>query len=199
MQAEVYYAGEPVGTLEWTPDAYGVQVHLDCACPDSSGALLRCFAAGGAQTLRVGLPEPVDGRLRLTRHLSRETLRAAGYVQAVPTRFYLAVRPEEAKLEPPAAERASVPPAAGPAVPADDPSPAPRTGDAVLDALLDSGAVQAASDGDTLVLRCACAPDRPFALAPAFVLCTVENGLATLRWTKKDAAAGAASDCRGEN
>ena len=180
MQAEVYYAGEPVGTLEWTPDAYGVQVHLDCACPDSSGALLRCFAAGGAQTLRVGLPEPVDGRLRLTRHLSRETLRAAGYVQAVPTRFYLAVRPEGEKPKPPTGEQVPVPPAAEPAVPADDPSPVPRT-------------------GDTLVLRCACAPDRPFALAPAFVLCTVENGLATLRWTKKDAAAGAASDCRGEN
>ena len=199
MQAEVYYAGEPVGTLEWTPDAYGVQVHLDCACPDSTGALLRCSAAGGTQMLRGGLPDPVDGRLRLTQHLSRETLRAAGYAQAMPTRFYLAVRPEGEKPKPPAGEQMSVPPAAEPAVPADDPSPVPRTGDAVLDALLDSGAVQAAPDGDTLVLRCACAPDRPFALAPAFVLCTVENGLATLRWTKKDAAAGAASDCRGEN
>ena len=69
-----------------------------------------------------------------------------------------------------------------------------RTGDAVLDALLASGAVQAEPAEDALVLHCAFATDRPFALAPAFVLCTVEEGVARLRWTKKDAADGAASN-----
>ena len=68
-----------------------------------------------------------------------------------------------------------------------------RTGDTVLDSLLDSGAVQAESDGEAVVLRCVFASDQPFALAPAFVLCTVENGWAVLRWTKKDAADRAAS------
>ena len=68
-----------------------------------------------------------------------------------------------------------------------------RTGDEVLDRLLDSGAVQGEDEGASVLLRCAFAPDQPFALAPAFVLCTVENGHAALRWTKKDAAQKAAS------
>lgn len=68
-----------------------------------------------------------------------------------------------------------------------------RTGDEVLDSLLDSGTVQGEDEGASVLLHCAFAPDQPFALAPAFVLCTVENGHAALRWTKKDAAQKAAS------
>ena len=146
MQAEVFYAGEPVGTLSWTPDAYGVQVRLDCACPDSGDGLLRCYAGIGDRAMRIGLPEPQNGRLRLER---RRTIQ--------------------------------------------QPEPVLQTGDEVLDALLSGGGVQAGRDGDALILQCAFAPDQPFALAPAFVLCTVENGRAMLRWRKKDAAAGAAS------
>lgn len=51
-----------------------------------------------------------------------------------------------------------------------------RTGDEVLDSLLDSGTVQGEDEGASVLLHCAFAPDQPFALAPAFVLCTVENG-----------------------
>ena len=97
VQAEVYYAGEPVGTLAWTPDAYGVQVQAGLRLPGQRRT--RCCAAmpqaGIGQTLRVGLPEPQDGRLRLdTARLTRETLRAAGYADTPPARFYLAVQPE---------------------------------------------------------------------------------------------------------
>ena len=94
MQAEVFYAGEPVGTLSWTPDTYGVQVRLDCACPDSGDGLLRCYAGIGDRAMRIGLPEPQNGRLRLERRLTRETLRAAGYADTPPVQFYLAVQPE---------------------------------------------------------------------------------------------------------
>ena len=68
-----------------------------------------------------------------------------------------------------------------------------QTGDAVLDALLSDGAVRAERQGTGVRLRCTFAPDRPFALAPAFVLCRVEGGEAVLDWTKKDAADTAAS------
>lgn len=189
MQAEVFYAGEPVGTLTWAPDAYGVWVRLDCACPDSGDSLLRCYAGTGKQAMRIGLPEPQNGRLRLERRLTRETLRAAGYADTPPTRFYLAVQPEADAQGQDSAQQAGE--SDGRTIQRSE--PALQTGDEVLDALLSDGEVQTGRDGDTLVLQCAFAPDRPFALAPAFVLCTVENGRAMLRWTKKDAAAGAAS------
>lgn len=183
MRAEVYFAGQPVGTLSWTPDAYGVQIELDCACPADAPALLRCYGETGGAPLLIGLPEPVDGRLRLARRLSRETLRAAGCIQAPPQRFYLSDSPQRDR---PAAQQ--------PEAPAQDNTKHPvRTGDAVLDSLLDSGAVQSEQNGEAVVLRCVFASDQPFALAPAFVLCTVENGWAVLRWTKKDAADRAAS------
>lgn len=185
MQAEVYFAGQPVGTILWLPDAYGVQAELDCACPADAPALLRCYGETGGAPLLIGLPEPVDGRLRLARRLSRETLRAAGCIQAPPQRFYLSDSPQRDR---PADE----PPQADEPMP-DTTQNAVRTGDTVLDSLLDSGAVQAEPDGEAVVLRCVFASDQPFALAPAFVLCTVENGWAVLRWTKKDAADRAAS------
>ena len=179
MQAEVEYRGETVGRIEWTPDAYGVCVNVDCGCP-ADAPLLRCYGVrADAAPLLIGLPAPEGARLRLTRHLSRETLRAAGYAAAKPARFYLACAQD------------SVPPPPKTEAPA--PAP-PRTGDTVLDSLLAQGGICARQEGDTTVLRCAFAPDRPFALAPAFVLCAVENGEAVLRWTKKDAAAPAASE-----
>ena len=182
LQAEVYYAGREIGTIDWSPDAYGVQIALDCETPACGGALLRCYAQAGEKQLRIGLPEPQCGRLVLRRRLSREMLRDAGCLTAVPDRFYLAAEPENT--------------AAGeePVQPELPRETALRTGDAVLDALLACGAVQAEPAGDALVLHCAFASDRPFALAPAFVLCTVEEGVARLRWTKKDAADGAASN-----
>ena len=189
MQAEVFYAGEPVGTLTWTPDAYGVQVRLDCICPDSGDSLLRCYAGTGERAMRIGLPEPQNGRLRLERRLTREMLREAGYADMPPARFYLAVQPEADAPEQDSTQQAGE--SDGRTI--QRPKPVLQTGDEVLDALISDGEVEAGRDGDALVLQCAFAPDQPFALAPAFVLCTVENGRAVLRWTKKDAAAGAAS------
>ena len=185
MQAEVYFAGQPAGTILWVPDVYGVQIELDCAMPDDGEKLLRCYGETDGTPLLIGLPEPVHGRLRLKRHLSRETLKAAGCDHAPPLRFYLSDSPQPPAAQPeeqPVLESAQA-----------QEEPHVRTGDEVLDSLLDSGAVQGEDEGASVLLRCAFAPDQPFALAPAFVLCTVENGHAALRWTKKDAAQKAAS------
>ena len=172
MRADVFYHQQPVGTIEWTPDSRGVQVALDCALCGSE--LLRCYAVCGEHTLRVGLPAPEHGRLRLHRRLSRETLRAAGCT-GEPERFYLAAEPEAA---PP---QSNAPPA----------SPL-ATGDAVLDALLGTGEVKIEQTENGVRLQCLFDPQKPFALAPAFVLCRVESGTAVLEW-KKDAAGAAAS------
>lgn len=191
MRVTVNYAGEPAGWLLWEPDAYGVEIEVDCAMP-TDAPLLRCYGETDGAPLLVGLPAPENGRLRLRRHLSKETLKAAGCADRPPTAFYLAEQPMHQDAPMPKAE---------PSPQDEQPSPVPqteklplRTGDAVLDALLDAGEVRAEYIQQGLRLHCAFAPDRPFALAPAFVLCRVEGDEAVLDWTKKDAAGQAASD-----
>lgn len=193
MRAEVTYAGNPAGWLLWEPDTYGVQVELDCDMP-SGAPLLRCYGETGHTPLLVGLPAPENGRLRLRRHLSRETLKDAGCADGPPAAFYLAERPNQPDIQMPQEQ---------PTLQNAQPAPAPkqlqlRTGDSVLDALLDRGEVYAERMKKGIRLRCSFSSDRPFALAPAFVLCRVEGDEAVLDWTKKDAAGQAASEETGE-
>ena len=175
MQAEVFYNNTPVGTIDWTPNSRGVEILLDCALCGTE--LLRCYGICGGNTLRIGLPAPEHGRLRLRRQLSRETLRAAGCV-SVPERFYLAAAPETISAPLPQSN-------APPATPF-------TTGDSVLDALLTGGEVQLEQIETGVRLSCPFDPKKPFALAPAFVLCRVQGNTAVLEW-KKDAAGEAAS------
>jgi len=69
-----------------------------------------------------------------------------------------------------------------------------HTGDSILDELIEQRRVTAAQEQDTFVLTCPFASDLPFALAPAFVLCEVQNGQAILRYDK---AAVAGPDVTG--
>ena len=66
------------------------------------------------------------------------------------------------------------------------------TGDAVLDALIEAGAVSAERTENGLCLSCPFSPHEPFALAPAFVLCRAEQGRAVLDWKAEGAAEPAA-------
>ena len=91
-----------------------------------------------------------------------------------PERFYLASAPEP------------LPQSNAP------PKPPLVTGDTVLDALLSSENVQIQPTETGLRLQCPFDPKKPFALAPAFVLCRTEGNTAVLEW-KKDAATSAAS------
>ncbi len=196
MRATVDYAGKTVGWLLWTPDAYGVQVEIDCDVPPGA-PLLRCYGEMSGAPLRIGLPAPENGRLRLQRHLSKETLKAAGCVDGPPTIFYLAEHPRQPDKPRSDTEVLRKQPQSTPSSPASKPR-LPRTGDAVLDALLEDGGVRAERIPEGVRLRCPFASDRPFALAPAFVLCRVEGDEAILDWTKKDAAGMAASEKTAE-
>lgn len=176
MRATVWSGEQEAGFLEWTPDAYGVQISLDCALPAEPQKLVRCYGQTEGEPLLIGLPEPVNGRLRLSRHLSRETLKGAGCLYAPPMKFYLS----DGTVHP---LRASEPEQA-----ADEPEvPVPqrfRTGDEVLDVLLQADGVQVEQTAAGVVLRCPFACDAPFALAPVFTLCEVEDGSAVLQWPK---------------
>ncbi len=183
MQAEIWYENSTVGTLEWKYDPYGVQITLDCANPSEPSRLLRCYGQTDGSPLLIGLPEPKENRLRLTRHLSRETLKAAGCLHRMPDFFYLsengAVPVQEGKQAAGAADHKSL-------------TGEHTTGDAVLDRLLIEGDVSCKWEDMCLELRCIFRPDKPFALAPAFALCSVQQGDAVLRWEKEDAALTAA-------
>jgi len=216
MRAEVLFDGAPVGELLWEPDAFGVQISLDCAIPCNPLILLRCYGQTSGKPFLIGLPEPQRGRLRLSRHLSRETLKQAGCLETPPTVFYLsdgstpppkkklimetsAEKPETKKEEkpdkspgpvkPPEPVKPPKPPEPSespesPEPPSDEPpaSPVPHTGDALLDRLFLESDVQGKTDGTLLELSCPFIPDRPFALAPVFALCTIRDGEATFRW-----------------
>ena len=54
MRADVFCNNNPIGTIDWMPDACGVQVNLDCAV--CGNELLRCYAVVNGNILRVGLP-----------------------------------------------------------------------------------------------------------------------------------------------
>lgn len=195
MRAAINYAGEPAGWLIWEPDAYGVQIEVDCVMsPDAP--LLRCYGETDGEPLLVGLPAPENGRLRLRRHLSKETLKTAGCMDNPPKAFYLAEHPQQKSDTSTREERPSQEDA--PPQVSDNAKPPLQTGDEVLDALLDAGKVHAERRQEGLRLRCPFVSDRPFALAPAFVLCRVEGDEAVLDWTKKDAADAAASDEKQE-
>lgn len=192
MWAEVNYQDRAVGTLEWKADTYGVQVELDCEMPCGPLTLLRCYGQTDGAPLLIGLPEPKGGRLRLTRHLSRETLKSAGCLHNPPYAFYLSENGNIAEREEQqeGSDNDLVPEAS-----AEQTAPEARlsTGDLVLDSLLEQGGIAQTAEQGGIELRCAFMPDKPFPLAPAFVLCTVQDGQAVLHWTKKDAAGGAAS------
>ena len=155
---------------------------LDCEL--CSACILRVYAeAEGAAPLYVGLPEPQGGRLRLARRLSAETLRQAGWTGKEPLRVYLAERQEQTpRVEPEKRAPRTEPPRIEP----------PRTGDAVLDALIEAGAVSAERTEDGIYLSCPFSSHEPFALAPAFVLCRAEQGRAVLDWKTKGADAASA-------
>ena len=164
MRTAVYFEGRRAGSLDWRQESGGVRAVLDCEL--CSACILRVYAeTEGAAPLYVGLPEPQGGRLRLARRLSAETLRQAGWTGKEPLRVYLA--------EPPCIEP-------------------PRTGDAVLDALIEAGAVSAVRTENGVCLSCPFSPHEPFALAPAFVLCRAEQGRAVLDWKTEGAAEPAA-------
>lgn len=163
MRETIVWNGREVGWIDWSPDAYGVQVTVACEQTGDPQALLRCYGQTAGEPLRIGLLEPREGGLHLSRHLSREVLKAHGCAAGAPSAFYLSD---------------------GQA------APALHIGDEVLDSLLGQRGVEVEECADAAILRCAFKPDQPFALAPVFVLCTVERDRAALRLKKNPSGQG---------
>ena len=63
---------------------------------------------------------------------------------------------------------------------------------ALMDQLIEAGAVSAERTENGVCLSCPFSPHEPFALAPAFVLCRAEQGRAVLDWKTEGAAEPAA-------
>lgn len=182
MRAAVMFDEREVGKIDWEPDAYGVQVTVDCAQPCDPLTLLRCYGLTAGEPLLIGLPEPKAGRLILTRHLSREMLKTAGCVELPPSGFYLSDGCSPIAVPQPAAESKQEK-----SLPEAETTPEHvRTGDAILDSLINQATVQTAQNGSEIILRCAFVSDQPFALAPVFVLAKVTDGQAVVQIKKED-------------
>lgn len=190
MRAAVMFDEREVGKIDWEPDAYGVQVTVDCAQPCDPLTLLRCYGLTAGEPLLIGLPEPKAGRLTLTRHLSREMLKTAGCMELPPSGFYLSDGCSPIAVPLPTTESKQEN-----SLPESETTPEPsrseepehiRTGDTILDSLINLSAVQTTQNSGEIILRCAFASDQPFALAPVFVLAKVTDGQAVVQIKKED-------------
>ena len=115
MEQDVVYGGGKVGRVCLTRQAQGVCWDASCAAPADAGVLRLYGMCPGRPPLRIGVLEPQAGVLRLTRTLSWDTLRRAGYdAGCLPEQYVLA----------------------------DGAQPPACTGDGRLDALIASGAAQ---------------------------------------------------------
>ncbi len=182
MVAEVIFGREKVGDIVWETDAYGVRITLDCTIPCDPLILLRCYGTTPNGPFLIGLPEPRHGRLKLTRKLSRETLKEAGCLETPPSAFYLSdssTPPPEPK---PVISRYKVEENITGSQPRTQKEKPVHTGDELLDTLLESGMIQVQEDNGIVELSCAFTATEPFALAPVFALCTVRDAKAVLRW-----------------
>jgi len=209
MVCEVLFEDKKVGEIVWETDAYGVRITLNCAIPCDPLILLRCYGETPNGAFLIGLPEPRHGRLTLTRRIYRESLKEAGCLDNPPALFYLSdgASPPPRRIsepdsdvtcetEPLHSENPSQPehiesttePVPSNAVPQPCPDDGGRvrTGDSLIDKLLDEGKIQSNIKDGEIELRCAFTPSEPFALAPIFALCIVENDEAVLRWKPKD-------------
>ncbi len=74
------------GEVRVRDEGRAVWFRVDCRPPCELSRLLRCYCEGS--NFLIGVLEPVDGRLKLERRVSRETLRQAG-VEGLPSQFYL--------------------------------------------------------------------------------------------------------------
>ncbi len=64
------------GTLSLEEE--GLRVHLRAVCPDDGGGLYKVWVRGRGGSLLLGTLTPENGRLALSRTLSRSTLGQAG-------------------------------------------------------------------------------------------------------------------------
>lgn len=207
MEFSISYRGAPVGTGSIAPERGGVRVTARCRV--RTNAVLRLYGVGpDARTIRIGVLEPDADGLSLTRLLTAETLRTAGYaLDTLPETYELsdgmaAVRPaalpepaytvsESGPVEPASAGETpivtpAVPDPLAPVsslVPASAPVPAalpPRTGDALVDAGIADGVLTSARTADGICVSCPFTPGAACPLAFALTACTVSDGCAVL-------------------
>lgn len=147
MDFPVYWCGELVGVVavSETPYAYT----FDMRCPLVTTEILRGYGVTADAPLRIGVLEPQNDVLVLKRTVTRQSVGGV-----LPQKYYLSN--QQAALNTPLWNTKN------------------PTGDALLDFVLQNGAVQAERLQGVLQLTCPFDSSKPFALAFAFALCAVE-------------------------
>lgn len=158
----IVYRGQDAGWVIVQTGGHGMIFAAES--PVRTLAVLRLYGLTETGPLLIGVLEPENGMLKLKRRITPEALRAAG-VRQPPTRYYLedgqpGCRPEENPAAPDKKKAAD-----GPL----------RTGDALLDRLLEAGIADGTETTDGWTIRMPFAPGRANALAFALTACTIER------------------------
>ena len=161
MRFPVIYRGQPAGTVEVQQTPLGCIFQAQSGL--QAGQVLRLYGLDGERRLRIGVLEPGEQGLQLTRRLSAHDMRQQG-IRQCPTRYYLDDgQPQE-----------SIPAVLPPGLPVQ------------LRQAVESGAVQWQGTVDSGSLTAPFVPGQAhpldFALT-ACKICRTEDGyLAVLRW-----------------
>lgn len=157
MKCPVFYKGKEVGWV--LTEQKDCRVSWKAACKVETDGILRLY---GVQTdrepFRVGVMEPgEDGTLYLSRTVSQSELAGAGY-DTLPDTYLLSENGQVAS--------------------------GLHTGDAKLDALIDSGQAACRLCDGSLSVSVPFVPGKACPMAFALTACTIENGKAVLYGNK---------------
>ena len=95
---DILAEGRPVGTAEVTEE--GLYLRFTADCEDPLSGPCRLVGAGERGELRLGVPEPEGGRLRLSRVLSRRDCAAVGRLSHLELRAPAGSAPQWGPLPP---------------------------------------------------------------------------------------------------
>ena len=95
---DILAEGRPVGTAEITEE--GLYLRFTADCEDPLSGPCRLVGVGERGELRLGVPEPEGGRLRLSRALSRRDCAAVGRLSHLELRAPVGSSPQWEPLPP---------------------------------------------------------------------------------------------------
>ena len=147
----VFYQNRAVGTVALEQWQNGVC--FDAICSVEEAPILRLYGERDGNFLPIGVLAPQGDVLQIRRTLSQQTLREHGFADMLPRQFLLSEQPPQSE----------------------------RTGDRLIDAALQNGAVTLQHTADGFEISCPFDPSVPSPLAFALTACTVIERRAVLR------------------
>lgn len=177
MKADVYWKDTVVGKITGETDAFGINIDIHCNfLSNYSEQLYRCYAVKlGYMPILIGLLEPVESELYFSKHFSKETIKKTFRDNWMQEKFILSTDKtfaEEIYMDANenkfVAEQERI-----------------DIGDKIINRIISENHIKVTQTDNGFILKHEFLINKPFLLAPAFVLCKVENGEVILEIKKK--------------